>query len=343
MLKKHHKHHRLLLLALCLTGGLGGPGVHSISADEIPVQNEAKAITHDEALRIMIEELGSKYPTADIAEKLVATLSNFRAAKNPNNMDQDAFIEAVNALLWDVAQDRHLKIYSAEALAKRYKKAGMKRMPRVREVRRVRSDQQGGYQPLGTTHITSEMLPDDIGLLKIHSAIYRNPVIFEQALQKVQDAKTIILDLTSVPGGSFPGVAHLVSYFFAEPTHLYSSYSRRFSEPMEMRTSELALSEVFAKKDLYVLIGQKSASGAEAVAFSLKIKDRATLVGNTTAGAGNGGATMQLGSNLSFFLPLSQSRDPETGQGWEGVGVTPHIKAEKGAELDTALEHIRTS
>jgi C-terminal processing protease CtpA/Prc len=69
----------------------------------------------------------------------------------------------------------------------------------------------------------------------------------------------------------------------------------------------------------------------------LKRTGRATLVGETTRGAGHYGGMIPMGSGYAAFIPVGRTFDPETNQGWEGTGVTPHVEVPADRALDEAL------
>jgi C-terminal processing protease CtpA/Prc len=62
------------------------------------------------------------------------------------------------------------------------------------------------------------------------------------------------------------------------------------------------------------------------------------LVGETTHGAGNYGRPVSLPGGYAAFIPLGRTFDPDTGQGWEGTGVTPDVAVPADQALDKALE-----
>ena len=154
------------------------------------------------------------------------------------------------------------------------------------------------------------------------------------------DASNIILDLRKTPGGTVPGVHYFLSQFYGELTHLSSQTTRVLDAPRDMYTIETAMGDTFADKDIYVLTSQRTASGAEAVSYAIKETDRGILIGEKTAGAGNAGAFIGVGSGLSLFLPISQTLSPKTGLPWEGMGIVPHITAVADDALDVALKVI---
>jgi CubicO group peptidase (beta-lactamase class C family) len=267
------------------------------------------------------------------------------------------FVTAINERLWDAAHDLHLKVRTDQAVRERMEKAGG-RVPRMRRVAvpeavdggpggdagegpvRVRMPTAADGSALGTTEITGEMLDGETGLITISSGIYNNQDLFTDVLTGLSDANNIILDLRKTPGGTVPGVHYFLSQFYGETTHLSSQTSRVMDAPRDMYTIETAMGDTFADKDIYVLTGQRTASGAEAVSYAIKETDRGILIGEKTAGAGNAGAFIGVGSGLSLFLPISQTLSPKTGEPWEGQGVKPHITAVADNALDVALKVI---
>ena len=89
---------------------------------------------------------------------------------------------------------------------------------------------------------------------------------------------------------------------------------------------------------VYLLVSKNTVSAGEHFALALKRTGRATLIGEPTRGAGNFGQSYGLPNNFSAFIPFGRTFDPDTGNGWEGIGVKPSVEvaAEKG--LDEALK-----
>ncbi len=284
----------------------------------------------------VIRNINAQYPIESIAHKVVGALESFAAEPGTAEMDVDEFLKRMNTVMREASNDLHLRINTKEATERRMSQAGGRRVPIMR---RVAGGQPG--QALGTSKVRGEMLTANTGLIDFDSAIYRNPELFAEALDAVEGADNIIIDLRDVPGGSVPGVAYFLSQFYDEPTHLSSRYSRRYDEPQELWTIATPHSVAFADKSLYVLTSKRSASGAESVAFAFKNSDRATLVGEKTAGAGNAGAFVEVGGEMLLFLPLSQTIDPKTGIAWEATGVLPDVDVSADEALETALGIIQ--
>jgi C-terminal processing protease CtpA/Prc len=86
-----------------------------------------------------------------------------------------------------------------------------------------------------------------------------------------------------------------------------------------------------------LLTSKKTGSAGEHLALSLKRTGRATLIGESTAGAGHYGNVMRMGPSYAAFVPVGRTFDPDTNEGWEGVGVKPNVEVPADKALDEAL------
>ncbi|QIK95190.1 hypothetical protein G7076_00615 [Sphingomonas sp. HDW15A] len=95
-----------------------------------------------------------------------------------------------------------------------------------------------------------------------------------------------------------------------------------------------------AKAKVYLLTSSRTASAAEHLAMSLKRTHRATLVGETTLGAGHYGRMVPLDDSFTYaaFIPVGRTFDPDTNEGWEGTGVKPDVAVPADKALDEALK-----
>jgi C-terminal processing protease CtpA/Prc len=93
-----------------------------------------------------------------------------------------------------------------------------------------------------------------------------------------------------------------------------------------------------AKAKVYLLTSKQTVSAGEHLSLSLKRTNRATLIGETTRGAGHYGGVVELGkSGFAAFIPIGRTFDPDTNEGWEGTGVMPHVEVPADTALDEAL------
>ncbi len=91
--------------------------------------------------------------------------------------------------------------------------------------------------------------------------------------------------------------------------------------------------------NLYVLTNHKTASTCEPITYVLKKKKRATIIGETTAGAMLSAALFEVSGKYKLFLPIADFYTYD-GVRLEGIGVTPNIKVPSNKALDKALEII---
>ena len=75
----------------------------------------------------------------------------------------------------------------------------------------------------------------------------------------------------------------------------------------------------------------------EHFALAMKRTGRATLIGEATAGAGHFGGMLPLNDNFAAFIPVGRTFDPDTGEGWEGRGVSPDVEVPVADALVEAL------
>jgi C-terminal processing protease CtpA/Prc len=102
---------------------------------------------------------------------------------------------------------------------------------------------------------------------------------------------------------------------------------------VEPSTSEKRL----FKAKVFVLTSGATASAAEHMTLALKRTHRATIVGETTAGAGHYGGQEPVGEKFSVFIPVGRTFDADTGKGWEGDGIAPDVPVRAAEALTEAL------
>jgi C-terminal processing protease CtpA/Prc len=74
---------------------------------------------------------------------------------------------------------------------------------------------------------------------------------------------------------------------------------------------------------LEVLVSGRTYSSAEALAFHLQARGRASVVGGPTRGAADHITPIRVTRQVLGFLPETYVRDAVTGGNWEGTGVLP--------------------
>ncbi|GAA4867997.1 S41 family peptidase [Luteimonas vadosa] len=250
----------------------------------------------------------------------------------------------------EVAPDKHLRLdyepdreYAPAMGAARIVAQGTDDGGAVRQVVRTgrmdgRSVEQIAYSNFGVARV--EHLPGNIGYLKLTRFVpaYLSRDTLRAAIALLAHSDAVVIDLRGNIGGAPDAVGELLSPFFPASggtLELHAAENRAEGIRSAVTTDPVLARPALATAPLYVLTDKRTASAAEMFAYAARRAGRATLVGETTSGAGNGATRQSVGNG--FVLTLSEWRIL-TGPGWEGVGVAPDLPVAAEDALDRALE-----
>jgi C-terminal peptidase prc len=150
-------------------------------------------------------------------------------------------------------------------------------------------------------------------------------------LMKDGDLDGLILDLRTNGGGTYPNLRQVLGLFTSGVIgHLVD----RKNEKITIRARAGAIGNSQAVP-LAVLIGPSTESFAEVLAGALQAKDRATLIGQNTAGNIETLLSYDFEDGSRLWLAEESFRLPN-GKGWESVGLVPDITIEKNWDEYTA-------
>lgn len=255
----------------------------------------------------------------------------------------DEFAKAVTVDLQAIFPDRHLRLFAPRAADG----SG----PRVRT------------SPAGGSAIArSGWLADGVAYISFTSFPGNDATLsgLQSFLGEHADAKTLIIDARQHRGGGLNEMDLIFPQIFGRETELVQMDTRlsveqrgegvfednrtmrRIAGPADVvRRAHFAIPTAtpgpLSRAKVYLLTSNRTASAAEHLALSLKRTGRATLIGETTRGAGNYGRSVKLPGGYSAFVPLGRTFDPATDKGWEGVGIEPDVKIPADQALDQAL------
>jgi C-terminal processing protease CtpA/Prc len=185
----------------------------------------------------------------------------------------------------------------------------------------------------------TEILAGNIGLLDM--AFFMRPVEHRDALaaamQTLQPAEALILDMRENGGGSPGTVALLVSYLLDPPERPLFEIVGRSGSRETYQTEPTATRN--GKRAVYVLTSPRSFSGGEGLAFMLQDLKRALVIGEITAGAANPGRPYPAGELFEITVPNGQLLTSVSKRNWEGAGVTPDLPVPAADALRVA--HLR--
>jgi C-terminal processing protease CtpA/Prc len=154
----------------------------------------------------------------------------------------------------------------------------------------------------------------------------------------INHADAVIFDLRDNRGGNPAMVQFIGSYLFDHPEYWYNP--REATTEYSWTQSPVAGSNL-ADKPVFVLISSRTFSGAEQFAYDLKMLKRATLVGETTAGAAHAGVFYRLDDHFGMGIPEVKAINPYSTNDWAEVGVAPNIQVSDSDALDAALKLAR--
>jgi len=158
----------------------------------------------------------------------------------------------------------------------------------------------------------------------------------DAALASITGADALVLDLRQNGGGAPSMVGYLVSAFTPRDADIYNTFHTRHGRDSERPA--VAFAKPMLEIPLYILTSARTASAAEAIAFTLQTCHRATVVGERSAGAANPGERFFTKHGFSVFVSTGAPINPLNHRNWEGSGVVPDIAISAAKALSRAHE-----
>ncbi|QKV76965.1 S41 family peptidase [Amycolatopsis sp. Hca4] len=294
------------------------------------------SLARAEQVAEVIRRLEAHYVFPDVAVKVAKVVRARLDEGAYADLGEEELATAVTADLQSVNGDKHLRLRhhvdpvavdgDAEHASETFRRAGELENFGVAAVRRL----PGNVGYLDTTML----YPIDLAA-----------PAFSAAMTLVAPADALLIDVRRNRGGDPETSAFLQSYLVDERTHYLDFYERDADRVTQMWTLPYVPGPKFGgTKPIWVLTGPVTFSGGEDLAFSLQRQGRAKTVGEVTRGGAHPCDRYKVDTHLDVTVPIARSYDPETGENWEGVGVTPDIPAAADKAFDTAyalaLRHV---
>jgi hypothetical protein len=181
-----------------------------------------------------------------------------------------------------------------------------------------------------------QILSHNVGYLKLNAFADTSvcQITAITAMAKVNDADALIFDLRDNRGG-FPNMVSLIAaYLFDHPEYMYCPLENTTTESW---THSPVPGNKLANKPVYILTSARTISGAEQFTYDLKMLKRATLVGETTAGANHAANLHAIGDNFYIATVEVQAINPYSTHNWNGTGIEPDVKVSADQALKVAL------
>ena len=295
-----------------------------------------------EEMSVTIDSINNKlqknYVFPEVADKMAHSLrTNLKEGSYRSLVNPSEFARQLTKDLQSVSHDKHLRvIYDPPVIAREQALTDEDRANQEAEwiqelVEHLKRDNFGFKEV--------KILEGNIGYLDLRE--FADPRYGGETLVAVMNflsnADAIIVDLRQNTGGSPAMVQLIASYFFSsEPVHLTDFYNRPRNEHTQSWTLPYVPGIRRPDIDLYILTSSETFSAAEGFSYQLKNLDRATIIGETTAGGAHLTASVIATDKFYVRIPQGRAINPITNTNWEGTGVTPHIEVSSEQALKTA-------
>ncbi len=188
-----------------------------------------------------------------------------------------------------------------------------------------------------------EMKEGDIAYIKVTQFGEDTMGLMEKAIDniKAKNAKAVIVDMRSNPGGLLDVAIDMTSMFIKNGVVVQRKYKDGHIEK-----DYTTLSQNISKTKLYVLIDGGSASASEIFAGAIQDSKRGTLIGEKTFGKGSVQDLTELADGSSIKVTIAKWLTPK-GREIDKKGIEPDIEVKasddenKDAVLDRALEEAK--
>lgn len=184
-----------------------------------------------------------------------------------------------------------------------------------------------------------EVLNRNVGLLELHhfDAPDEAGPALAAAMQLMAPTRALVLDFRAHRGGHSDTEGLFAGFFCAEPALITTFFERGDPVGRQMWSAAFVPAPRYLERPVIVLTSAVTGSGAESTAHFLQSSGRATLVGETTAGAAHPGRFVAVHPLLHLFVASGRPESGVTGTNWEGVGVVPDHPVPASDALNAAL------
>ena len=289
-----------------------------------PLKGYTQSINSEEKSAVIkktAQILQKKYIYPEKAEKASGLiLQNLETGKYDSIHDPVLFSDVVTADIRTLIPDKHLGLINKD-FAQLYRDS-------------VNSlEKEKGV-------LSSKILENDIGYLEITSFTFRKSEL-DKYLEQISTQNTIVIDLRKNSGGNGNLSTYLMSYFMEGNLHFADWVDRNGKKGSKIFTHKKVGGDRLLETPLYILISKKTFSAAEALAYNLQALDRATIVGEKSAGGAHPKTNVSINKNFYLSLPGLRSENTITHSDWEQTGVIPDVSCTSEEALEIAISEAK--
>lgn len=185
--------------------------------------------------------------------------------------------------------------------------------------------------------VSHKMLDDKVGYIRISEFKHTTVSEFSEAIDFVKDknAKGLVIDLRSNPGGYADSVLEMTDMLLPEGTIAYLEDSKGNRQYFESDKNWINL-------PMTVLVNEGTASAAELMAGSLKAHEKAKIIGKKTYGKAVGQTPYMLTSETAIYLTNARYYTPKD-ECIDKKGIKPDIEVDLPDELKAKLSTLDMS
>jgi hypothetical protein len=323
-----------LLLAFTLAGSLASPTQAQFARPgELPPIDAPTRAAIVDSLTAAIDSI---YVLEAPAKRIVLGLrKNLEEGAYDELTDPAEFADRLFEDAQAINHDGHFRIFAMPPLNPEVVAAAQDEDPAdvERERRRRRANNYGFRE--------AKILPGGVGYVRFDEFGHGKEAFdaAAMAMNFVSNSSAVILDLRQNGGGSAAMIRFICGYFFEDNAHLINWDIRAENLTRQSYSADYVPGQRMLEQPLYILTSGQTFSAAEEFTFDMRNLERATVVGDTTGGGGHTVAGYVYafdGFRMGIRIPYGRAYNPENNEGWEGVGVIPHIPVPADQALTVA-------
>ncbi len=323
-------------------GLLASMGICSASAQGFTATERSDIIDH------VVDHLAHRYVDPNLGQKAAETIRQEQEKHAYDALDtQASLIEALMTDMRTVTGDKQLQLKNQSEADSDWIPAALT----IETPDGFEMDDQYRKRILQMINygLPKTVLEGNIGclvILEFYSPEIAPGVcqVIDKTMRSLQECTAMILDLRQCNRGGDPEVMmYLASYFLEgeESQLLYESFNRENQKIAEFRTRTDMTGKRMPNIPLYILVSSETFAAGEMFAYGLQKMGRATIAGETSAGAAYQTDTVSIGNGVMMVVPINRLAHVKTKANWEGAGVIPDVPAEAKEALDVAKDIIQ--
>lgn len=286
------------------------------------VAQEKKQLTNTETDALIIQlaaNLQQTYFDTEKAKELSTVLKQKLKKKELYNIPCDSLTKKLTLLLREKTNDIHFYVGQ-----------------HVPEKEQPKQYFNGGFTEV-------KIMGHNIGYIKWERCIADDEAFkkIKSALVFLEGVDYLIIDISTNPGGDGRSGGFINQHLYEDPAYQNLLLKKCVGETSWYQSEvpyNYSDAPKFYSTPLYIITSRNTGSAAEYFAFIGQETKRATILGATTAGAGNPVTMVTIG-NFFVYIPICEIKTQE-GKSIEAKGVVPDVQLSSDNWLNETIEYI---